>query len=196
MPDDVQRAGDDPAYIMYTSGSTGDPKGIVHSHSSGLSYALMAARLYDLNPDDRLSNLPPLHFDQSVFDYFSGCAAGACTVIIPEAYAEQLPASLSELIQRERLTIWYSVPHALIQMLLHGVLGKRDLSALRCVLYGGEPFPPKYLTKLMAAWPEARFCNVYGPAEVNQCTFHFLQPREAGEIASPPIACPVPGSSC
>ena len=169
------RTSDDIAYIIYTSGSTGLPKGIVHTHRSGLSYALMAAELYGLTDVDILSNLPPLHFDQSIFDYFSGASAGSCTVIIPEAYAK-LPASLSELIERERLTVWYSVPFALIQLLLHGVLEQRDLSSLRCVLFGGEPFSPKYLARLKAIWPHARFCNVYGPAEVNQCTYHFLPP--------------------
>ncbi len=163
----------------------------MHSHSSGLSYALMAAELYGLGPDDRLSNFPPLHFDQSIFDYFSGVAAGASTVVIPEAYTK-LPASLSELIERERLTLWYSVPHALIQLLLHGVLASRDLGSLRWVLYGGEPFPPKYLSRLMKVWPQARFCNVYGPAEVNQCTFHTLVDEALEDFQSVPIgrACP------
>ena len=118
-------------------------------------------------------------------------AAGASTVVIPEAYTK-LPASLSELIERERLTLWYSVPHALIQLLLHGVLASRDLGSLRWVLYGGEPFPPKYLSRLMKVWPQARFCNVYGPAEVNQCTFHTLVDEPLEDLQSVPIgrACP------
>jgi amino acid adenylation domain-containing protein len=188
--DDAGRTADDTAYVIYTSGSTGEPKGIVHSHSSGLAYARMAADLYGLTPVDRLSNLPPLHFDQSIFDYFSGVAAGACTVIIPEAYAK-LPASLSELMQRERLTVWYSVPYALIQLLLHGVLAERDLRALRCVLFGGEPFPPKHLAALMALWPQARFYNVYGPAEVNQCTSHLV-PADIGLQGQPAVGRPCP----
>ncbi len=166
----------DLAYIMYTSGSTGEPKGIVHTHASGLAYARRAARLYEVSPQDRLSNHSPLHFDMSTFDYFAGPLGRATTVVISEAHA-RLPASLSQLVQDERLTIWYSVPFALIQLLLRGVLDGRDLSSLRWVLFGGEPFPPKYLHALMQRLPNARFANVYGPAEINQCT-HFEVPLD------------------
>lgn len=163
----------DMSYIMYTSGSTGEPKGIIHTHHSGLSYAKLSADLYALNNADRLANFAPLHFDQSTFEYFSGPLVGATTVIIPEEYTK-FPASLSKLIADERITIWYSVPFALIQLLLHGVLADRDLSSLRWVLFGGEPFPPKHLRELMKHWPQAGFSNVYGPAEVNQCTFYHV----------------------
>lgn len=180
VPPAVRLVEDDLAYIMYTSGSTGDPKGMMHTHKSGLSYARMSAHLYDLTPADRLSNHSPLHFDMSTFDYFSGPLAAATTTIIPEEYTK-LPASLSQLIENERLTVWYSVPYALIQLLLRGVLEERDLSSLRWILYGGEPFPPKHLRRLMQALPGARFGNVYGPAEVNQCTYYHVPPIYAEE---------------
>jgi acyl-coenzyme A synthetase/AMP-(fatty) acid ligase len=111
----------------------------------------------------------------STFDYFSGPLRSATTVIIPEEY-KLLPASLAQLVAEERLTIWYSVPLALIQMLLRGQLDQHDMSALRWVLFGGEPFPPKHLHALMRQWPHARFSNVYGPAEVNQCTYFHVPP--------------------
>lgn len=165
----------DLAYIMYTSGSTGTPKGLMHTHHSGLSYARASAELYDVRPDDILSNHSPLHFDMSTFDYFSGPLHGATTIIIPEEY-KMLPASMSALIEEERMTIWYSVTTALVELLLRGALDQRDLSALRWVLFGGEPFPPKHLKALMEKLPHARFGNVYGPAEVNQCTYFHVPP--------------------
>jgi amino acid adenylation domain-containing protein len=173
----------DLAYIMYTSGSTGTPKGIMHTHASGLSYARLAAHTYRVTHTDRLSNHSPLHFDMSTFDFFSGPLAGATTIIIPEAYTK-LPASLAGLVEQERLTIWYSVPFALIQLLLRGGIQNRDFSALRWVLFGGEPFPPAHLQALMRLLPQARFSNVYGPAEVNQCTYYHL-PALADAEASP-----------
>ncbi|MEM7337493.1 MAG: amino acid adenylation domain-containing protein [Actinomycetota bacterium] len=190
----IRGRGDDVAYIIFTSGSTGVPKGIAHTHSSGSAYARMGAELYDLRPDDRLSNFPPLHFDQSTFDFFSGPLAGATTVIIGGEH-QLVPASLSALIEQERLTVWYSVPLALIQLLNYGVLDQRDCSSLRWVIYGGEPFPLKHLKALMDRWPQARFSNCYGPAETNQCTYHHLAPLTDEAVAadrSVPIghACP------
>ena len=165
----------DLAYIMYTSGSTGKPKGIMHTHYSGLSYARLSAMTYDVQSSDRLGNHSPLHFDMSTFDYLTGPMCGATTVVIPEAYT-LFPANLSQLIESERLSIWYSVPYALIQLLLRGVMEQRDLSSLRWIMYGGEPFPLAHLRSLMERLPDARVSNVYGPAEVNQCTWYHVPP--------------------
>lgn len=164
----------DLAYIMYTSGSTGAPKGIMHSHRSGLAYAKLSSDLYGIRPEDRIANHAPLHFDISTFGYFSAPLRGATTIIVSDAHTK-LPVSLAELIHREQLTIWYSVPLALIQLYLSGALDTYDLSSLRWVIYGGENFTIKYLQELMIHWPNARFSNSYGPAEVNQCTYYHLK---------------------
>ncbi len=173
----------DLAYIMYTSGSTGDPKGIMHTHHSGLSYAKISADVYQLNENDIMGNHSPLHFDMSTFEFFSGPLKGACTVLVPEEYTK-LPASLSQLMSDEQMTVWYSVPFALIQLLLRGALEKRDLGSLRWIVFGGEPFPTKYLRALMQRLPNARFSNSYGPAEVNQCTYYHVP--HAPEDTDPP----------
>lgn len=182
---------DDPAYIIFTSGSTGIPKGILHSHRTGLSYARMAADLYGLRETDRLGNHSPLHFDMSTFDLYSGPLAGACTVIIPEMHAK-LPASLGQLLEEERLSVWYSVPYAIIQLVERGGIGARDLSSLRWVIFGGEPMSPRHLAEVAAAVPSARFSNSYGPAEVNQVTFHMLDPAGIDGVSAVPLgrACP------
>lgn len=165
----------DLAYIIYTSGSTGDPKGIVHTHYSGLSYARLSADLYGLTKDDRVSNHAPVFFDISLFGYLSAPLVGAYTLIISDAHTI-FPTSLSQLIEQEKLTVWYSVPLALIQLLQKGQLDERDLTSLRWVLYAGEPFPPKFLRPLMQKWSQAKFSNIYGPAELNQCTYYHIPP--------------------
>ena len=183
----VKLVAQDLAYIMYTSGSTGTPKGIMHTHYSGLSYAELVADTYGLTVGDRIGNHSPLHFDISTLGFFAGPLVGATTVIIPEAYTK-VPASLSQLIQDEALTVWYSVPFALTQLWLRGVLPERALGSLRWVLFAGEPFPAKYLYALMAHLPQARFSNIYGPAEVNQCTYYHVPPLAAGEPVPEDIA--------
>ena len=183
---DLRILEDDLAYIIYTSGSTGTPKGIMHAHRSGLAFARLSARTYDVRPGDRLSNHPPLHSDMSTFDFFAGPLGGATTVIIPEEHTK-LPASLSKLIQDERLTIWYSVASALVQLSTRGVLDARDLSSLRWVMFCGEPMPAKNLRMLMEALPGARFSNVYGPAEVNQCTYYHVPHPPRDDAESIPI---------
>lgn len=177
-PPDVRITERDLAYIMYTSGSTGQPKGIMHTHRSGLSYAELSVETYDVRPEDRIANHSPLHFDMSTFGYFAGPLAGATTVIVPEEYTK-LPASLARLMEDEQITIWYSVPASLIQLLTRGAIDQRDLKSLRWVKFGGEPFPLKHLHLLMRAWPHATFSNVYGPAEVNQCTWYHATDADA-----------------
>jgi amino acid adenylation domain-containing protein len=178
---DVKILESDLAYIIYTSGSTGLPKGIMHTHHSALSFARWAADEYGLLGSDRLSNHAPLHFDLSIFDYFAAVVAGSCTVIIPEEYT-RLPASYSQLLADAGVTVLFTVPFALIQIQLRGILEERNLGALRWVIFGGEPMPIKYLCALMQQLPGARFDNMYGPAEVNGCT-HFtvvaLQPSDS-----------------
>ena len=179
----------DLSYILYTSGSTGNPKGIVHTHRSALSFALWGQDTYSVSSEDRLSNHAPLHFDLSTFDLFASAIAGATTVIIPEAITK-FPTSLSTLMADERISVWYSVPFALIQLMQHGSMHLRDLSALRWILFAGEVFPTKHLVQLMAQFPDVRFSNLYGPTETNVCTYYHVQPILGDSDEAIPIGRP------
>jgi amino acid adenylation domain-containing protein len=173
---------DDVSYILYTSGTTGTPKGIVHTHFSSLAFSAWAATEYGLTSTDRVSSHAPFHFDLSTFDLFSAALAGATTVLIPEVLTT-FPAAMVRFIKEERISVWYSVPYALIQMLERGNLEGAGLDSLRWVLFAGEPFPPKHLRRLISALP-ARFSNLYGPTETNVCTCHHVDhpPDEASPI--------------
>jgi len=164
----------DLAFILYTSGSTGIPKGIMHTHYSGLALAKIASRLYGFTENDKVGTFAPLHFDPSTFGYFAAPLAGATAVIIPDAHLS-LPPSLSALVAKEKITIWYSVPLMLINALLYGEIEKHDFSSLRWVLFAGEVFTTKHLRALMQLWPHAKFSNLYGPAEVILCTYYHLK---------------------
>ncbi len=165
---------EDLASILYTSGSTGIPKGIMHSHRSLVCLAKLEADLNDSSHLDRIGNFAPLHFDQSLFGYFSGPLVGATTIIIPDSYVK-LPASLSALVAKEKITLWFSVPLILIQVLSYGNIDDKDFSALRYVRFGGEVFPVNQLRALMIKWPHVKFINSYGPSEVARCTYNILE---------------------
>ncbi len=165
--------GDDLAYILYTSGSTGTPKGIMHTHASGLAFTTLVADLYKM--ENAIYGMhAPLHFDPSVQGYFAAPYALATTIIVSDSHTK-MPASLADLIEKEKITIWYSVPLALIQLLTSGVLENRNMSSLQWVLFSGEVFPTKHLKALMELWSFAKFSNIYGPTETNQCTYYHLK---------------------
>ncbi len=190
-PPPVPTTEQDLCYILYTSGSTGTPKGIMHTHRSALAWAEVTTSVYRLSSDDVISNYAPLHFDLSTLDYFGGARARATTVIIPEEYT-RFPASLAGLIEDEKMTVFYTVPLALVRLATPGILEGRDFSTLRLVLFGGEPMPLKHLQSVMTQLPAVQFVNVYGPTETNGCTHYpvVAEPQEGDD--SLPIGRPYP----
>ena len=184
-PPQIATTEQDLCYILYTSGSTGTPKGIMHTHRSALAWAEVTAAEYGLSSTDIISNYAPLHFDLSTLDYFGGARARATTVMIPEEYT-RFPASLASLIADERMTVFYTVPLALVRLAAPGTLDGKDLSSLRLVLFGGEPMPIKHLRHMMSSLPDAEFVNVYGPTETNGCT-HYRVPAvpDEGDLGLP-----------
>jgi len=182
---------DDLAYLLYTSGSTGTPKGVMISHRNALSFTYWAADLISLSPKDRVASVAPFHFDLSVFDVWATLSVGATLVIVDEATVLSGPRMLDR-IRGKRITVWYSVPSALVLMLDHGDLAARGASTLRVVFFAGEVFAIKHLRRAMAALPQARFFNLFGPTETNVCLAH--------EVSSPPaedaLAIPIGRPSC
>jgi clorobiocin biosynthesis protein CloN4 len=185
---------DDPAYILYTSGSTGTPKGVCISHRNARAFVDWAVAELALGPDDRLANHAPLVFDLSVLDLYGAFATGASVCLVPAemAYA---PAQLVEFLYRERITVWYSVPSALILMIRDGgLLGRPAPAALRAVLFAGEPFPISHVRRL-ADWSAARLLNLYGPTETNVCTSHEVVRADLERDRPVPIGSPTCGDA-
>ena len=174
----------DLAYILYTSGSTGTPKGVMISHRNSLTFVEWAAAAARLTTQDRVCSPAPLHFDLSVFDIFAACRAAACVAVLPEG-AATFPVSIAEWLERERISVWYSVPSVLTLLASYGSLGQFDLSRLREVIFAGEVFPPKYLARLMADLPHPRYLNWYGPTETNVCTAFEVPAGEADAGPAP-----------
>ncbi|MGI9119548.1 MAG: amino acid adenylation domain-containing protein [Acidimicrobiales bacterium] len=171
----------DLAYVLYTSGSTGDPKGVMLSHRNAMAFVAWAVGEFRVTSDDRLSSHAPLHFDLSIFDLFAASSTGAALVLVP-AQTSVFPREVVRFIHETGITVWYSVPSVLSMMADRAKLAVGDLPALRSVLFAGEVFPAKYLSRLMRLLPHVGFCNLYGPTETNVCTFYRLPapPEEDG----------------
>lgn len=158
------------AYILYTSGSTGIPKGVAISHLNATSFVEWCSREFAPGPDDRFSSHAPFHFDLSILDLYLALKHGATINLVSEVAAKN-PQELAAFIESRRLTVWYSTPSILALLAQFGRLEGRDCSSLRLVLFAGEVFPVKHLRAIAAAWPQAAFYNLYGPTETNVCTF-------------------------
>lgn len=164
-------AGDDLAYILYTSGSTGIPKGVMLTHDNAVSFVEWCSRTFAPSPDDRFSSHAPFHFDLSVFDLYVSAKHGATMHLISEEQGKS-PKDLASLIVDRQLTVWYSTPSILTLLLQFGGLADAEARwTPRLVLFAGEVFPVKHLRAVQRAWASAAFYNLYGPTETNVCTF-------------------------
>lgn len=158
-------SGNTPAYIMFTSGSTGFPKGVLISHSNVLNFINWSKSVYDISPDDIFTNINPMHFDNSVFDFYSSLFTGASLVPVSDDLARN-PRKLLDRLNSVNPTIWFTVPSMLVYMLKMRALKNDDLQALRIVSFGGEGFPKNQLRSLWEYWgSRVKFINVYGPTE-------------------------------
>ncbi|WP_049569205.1 amino acid adenylation domain-containing protein [Nonomuraea sp. SBT364] len=161
----------DLAYILYTSGSTGLPKGVCQSHAGALAFVEWAAGELGARPADRFANQAPPQFDLSVLDLYVAFMAGASVHLVSHEHA-YAPERLVAFVREHAITVWYSVPSALMMMERDGELLQAGPLGLRAVLFAGEPYPVAHLRRLRDAWPQVRFLNLYGPTETNVCTFY------------------------
>jgi len=158
-------AGNSPAYIMFTSGSTGFPKGVVITHSNILNFIQWSKITYDTTTADVFTNINPMHFDNSVFDFYSSLFTGASIVPVTEELTKN-PRKLLDALNQVNPTIWFSVPSMLVYMLKMRALKETDLPSLKTVSFGGEGFPKNQLRNLWNVWGHrVKFLNVYGPTE-------------------------------
>jgi amino acid adenylation domain-containing protein len=161
---------EDLAYILFTSGSTGMPKGVTLTHGNAKSFVDWCSETLNPTERDRFSSHAPFHFDLSVLDLYVAFKHGAAVHLVSEDLGKS-PKELAAFIDQRRITVWYSTPSILTLLAEFGDLAARPMPDLRLVLFAGEVFPVKHLRRVVSLWPHPEYLNLYGPTETNVCTF-------------------------
>lgn len=167
---------EDAAHILFTSGSTGEPKGVITKHSNDIAFVEWAVDYFGINHSDRLSSHTPLHFDLSTMDIYTTLATGAQLHIIPSKY-NLVPGNLSRFIRTYELTQWFSVPSILNYMSKFDAVEQDDFPSLKRLIWCGEVFPVPALRYWMEKLPHVRFTNLYGPTETTIASSYYTVPE-------------------
>lgn len=175
------RSTQDPAYVFFTSGTTGTPKAVLGSHQ-GLGHFLAWQRsTFEVGPGDRVAQLTGLSFDVILREVFLPLTSGA-TLCLPDPGSDLAPDHVLPWIQREGITLIHTVP-SLARFWVGQPPAGVELSSLRCVFFAGEPLPDLLVNRFRQAFRvRARIINLYGPTETTlaKCFHEVADPPEPG----------------
>jgi len=175
------------AYIMFTSGSTGVPKGVAVTHQNVLHFIEWGRKRFEIVPKDNFANLSPMYFDNSVFDFFVALFSGASLSPVPRPLLTR-PYELVEHVGKMGCSVWFSVPSLLIYLMTMKAIGPGALRSLRVIVFGGEGYPKVELSKLYQGFSgQAELVNVYGPTECTCiCSAYTLRDDDFSDLSGLP----------
>lgn len=178
-------------YVLFTSGSTGVPKGVAICHRSVIDYIDWVTETFNITQKDTFGNQAPFYFDNSILDIYSCMKMGATLNIIPKKLFFQ-PVPLLEYIKYNKINTIFWVPSALIVVSKLKAFRNVDLSdTLKRVLFCGEVMPNKQLNIWRKFLPNVTYANLYGPTEITDACTYYIVDREFSDDEPLPIGIPM-----
>lgn len=167
----------DPLYANFTSGSTGEPKGVVVSHRSVIDFINIFTKQFNINKKDIIANQAPFDFDVSVKDIYSSIKTGATLLIIPKKLFSSPAKLLDYICENNATTLIWAVSALCLITTFHGLDYKVPQSVNK-VIFSGEVMPIKHIKQWIEHLPNAEYVNVYGPTEITcNCTYHIVNKK-------------------
>lgn len=178
-------------YVLFTSGSTGIPKGVAITHRSVIDYIDWVTEQFSITNEDSFGNQAPFYFDNSILDIYSAVKTGATLYIIPQDLFSQ-PVKLLEYLLKNKITTIFWVPSALIMISSLKAFRNVDVSGtLKRVLFCGEVMPNKHLNIWRKYLPNLLYANLYGPTEITDACTYYVVDRNFDDNEPLPIGIPM-----
>lgn len=182
----------DVAYVLFTSGSTGIPKGVMVHHKAVIDYIECCVETYDLTERDVMANHSPFHFDVSMFDLYTAFKVGATVHLMYDELNAVIPL-IAKWLSENEITTLFCVPSVLTLLLKSRRLKPGAFPKLRHVICAGEVLPPDVLRAWMLMYPHVQFANMYGPTEITvTCSYHIFKEPPPEGATTVPIGIPRP----
>ena len=183
------RKPDDPLYIIFTSGTTGIPKGVTISNASVIDYIDWAIETYAVTETETIGSQAPLFFDNSVLDLYLTFAQG-CTLHLLSRDVLRFPAEFGTYISTHRINFIFFVPSLLSNLVALKIFKDYDLSCLKKILFAGEAMPLNTLKLLKSGFPSALLSNLYGPTEITVDAIYWIFGDEINTLKKVPLGKP------
>ena len=163
-----------PMYVLFTSGSTGIPKGVVVNHNSVMHYLNWFTNEFNINETTVFGNQTPLYFSMSISDVLGTIYAGSTLYFIPHSYFS-FPLYLMKYMEENKINTIYWVPSALNMISTFDAFKSFELPELKKVLFAGEVMPPKVINYFVRNH-KAYYANLFGPTETTDiCTYYEIK---------------------